>query len=253
MPFTVSHAAAVLPLQRVAGLQLPLTALMVGSMAPDFGYFFSREESRQITHSFAGLFTFSLPMGMLVWLVYLVLLEKATISLLPDRWHTRFAHTEAITTSLVLRACLAVLLGAVTHLLWDAFTHRDTFITSHVPSLLGPTPFVTWLPIYHLLQGLSSVAGLLILGYWLRHLHRQPARSHIRPYHISRRARVVANWLLLAAAVIGALTDWLPYRHTDYDNQWFAGAAGLMSGFFVAWCGIAVTLWLRARRNRGVL
>ena len=38
MPFTVSHAAAVLPLQR---LGLPLTALMIGSMAPDFGYFFS--------------------------------------------------------------------------------------------------------------------------------------------------------------------------------------------------------------------
>ncbi len=248
MPFTVSHAAAVLPLQRFARLHLPLSALMVGSMAPDFGYFFSREESRQITHSFAGLFTFSLPMGMLVWLVYLVLLEKATITLLPDRWHTRFAHTEAITASLVLRACLAVLLGAVTHLLWDAFTHRGTFITSNVPALLGPTPFLPWLPFYHLLQGLSSVAGLVILGYWLRHLHRQPPRSLIRPYSISRRARLMANGLLLIAAVIGALADWLPYRHTDYDNQWFAGAAGLMSGFFVAWLGIAIALWLRARR-----
>lgn len=253
MPFTVSHAAAVLPLQRLGKLDLPLTALMVGSMAPDFGYFFSRAESRQITHSFAGLFTFSLPMGMLVWLFYLVLLEKATITLLPDRWHTRFAHTEAITPSLGLRACVAVLFGATTHLLWDAFTHRDTFITNNFPALLGPMPLVGWLPIYHLLQGLSSVLGLVILGYWLRHLHRQPARSLIRPYPISERARVMANWLLLMAAIVGALADWLPYIHSDYDNQWFAGAAGLMSGFFVAWCGIAVTLWFRARRSRGIL
>ena len=255
MPFTVSHAAAVLPLQRFGTLRLPLTALMIGSMAPDFGYFFSRDESREITHSFASLFTFSLPMGMLVWLFYLVLLEKATITLLPDRWHTRFAHTDAITPSLVLRSCIAVLLGAVTHLVWDAFTHRGTFITNHFPGLLGPTPlpFLTWLPIYHLLQGLSSIVGLVILVCWLRHLHAQPARALIRPYQVSRRARHAANWLLLAASAIGALIEWLPSAHSDYDRQWFAGCAGLMSGFFVAWFCIAGTLWFRAGKTRGRL
>ena len=97
MPFTVSHAAAVLPLHRLSRHKLPLTALMVGSMAPDFGYFFSYEASRALTHSFAGLFIFSLPAGMIVWLFYVAILEKATITLLSDRWHTRFAHTDAIT------------------------------------------------------------------------------------------------------------------------------------------------------------
>jgi hypothetical protein len=247
MPFTVSHAAAVLPLQRFGKLELPLTALMVGSMAPDFGYFFSREESRQITHSFAGLFTFSLPMGLIVWLFYIAVLEKATITLLSDRWHTRFAHTEAISPGLVLRAALAILMGAITHLLWDALSHRDTFVTDAFPSLLGPTPFVAWLPIYHLLQGVSSVLGLVILGCWMRNLHRQPARSLIRPYRISERTRLLANYILLAASLIGALAEWLPYSHSDYDNQWFAGAAGLMSGFFVAWCGIAIAMRIRCR------
>src|SRR3954469_9278927 len=142
MPFTISHAAAVLPLQRFGKHKLPLTALMVGSMAPDFGYFFSREESRQLTHSFAGLFTFSLPMGLLVWLFYVALLEKATITLLSDRWHTRFAHTEAISPGLLLRACIAIVLGAITHLMWDALSHKDTFVTNNFPALLGPTPFL---------------------------------------------------------------------------------------------------------------
>src|SRR3954464_1891113 len=174
MPFTVSHAAAVLPLQRYGRLTLPLTALMVGSMAPDFGYFFSREESRQLTHSFMGLWVFCLPLGMFVWLFYVALLEKATITLLSDRWHTRFAHTEAITPSLVARACVAILLGALTHILWDAPSHRDSFVTKAFPVLLGPTPGFAWLPIYHLVQGVSSVVGLVILGVWLRHLHRQP-------------------------------------------------------------------------------
>jgi hypothetical protein len=253
MPFTVSHAAAVLPLQRFGAFRLPLTALMVGSMAPDFGYFFSREESRQITHSVPGLFIFCLPLGMLVWLFYVAVLEKATITLLPYRWHTRFAHTEAITPALMARAAIAVVVGAVTHLLWDALSHRDTFITNHFPVLLGPTPlpYLTWLPIYHLLQGVSSVVGLVILGLWLRHLHRQPEKSLIRPYQISKPARVTALWLLLLASVVGALAEWLPYMHTDYDNQWFTAAAGLMSGFFIAWCGIALTMRFNAYRRRG--
>ena len=152
MPFTVSHAAAVLPLHRFSQHKLPLTALMVGSMAPDFGYIYSYEASRALTHSFTGLFIFALPVGMLVWLFYVAMLEKATITLLSDRWHTRFAHTEAITPSLIARASIAILLGAVTHLLWDSFTHRGTFVTDAFPALLGPTPGFAWLPIYHLLH-----------------------------------------------------------------------------------------------------
>jgi membrane-bound metal-dependent hydrolase YbcI (DUF457 family) len=245
MPFTVSHAAAVLPLHRYT--KLPLTALMVGSMAPDFGYFYSYA-SRPLTHSFTGLFIFALPVGLLVWLFYVAFLEKATITLLSDRWHTRFAHTDAITPSLIARASIAILLGAVTHLLWDSFTHHGTFVTDAIPALLDPTPGISWLPIYHLLHALSSIVGIVILTRWARHLHRLPAKSLIRPYKISERARIGALWLLLAATLGAGLADWLPQVHARYDTQIFFVAAGSMSGFFVAWCCIAVGMWMNARR-----
>jgi len=250
MPFTLSHAAAILPLHRFSHHKLPLTALMVGSMAPDFGYFFSHEASRALTHSFAGLFLFSLPVGMCVWLFYVAVLEKATITLLSDRWHTRFAHTDAITPSLIARAAIAIILGAITHLLWDSFTHRGTFATTAVPALLGPTPGFSWLPIYHLLHGLSSVVGLVILVIWARGLHRQPAKSLIRPYKISERARVGALWFLMAVTVFIGVLDWLPYARRQYDAQLFSAAVGSLSGFFIAWCCIAIALWIRARRAR---
>jgi membrane-bound metal-dependent hydrolase YbcI (DUF457 family) len=251
MPFTVSHAAAVLPLHRYT--ELPLTGLMVGSMAPDFGYIFSYEASRALTHSFAGLFIFALPVGLLVWLFYVAMLEKTTITLLSDRWHTRFAHTDAITPSLVARAAIAILLGAVTHLLWDSFTHHGTFLTDAFPALLGPTPGFAWLPVYHLLHGLSSVVGLFILVRWARHQHRLPAKSLIRPYKISERARLGALWLLLAASLAAGLWEWLPYIHARYDTQFFFVAVGSMSGFFVAWCCIAVGMWVNARSGRTTL
>ena len=38
MPFTVSHAAAVLPIHRWSRNWLPMTALMVVSMSPYFGF-----------------------------------------------------------------------------------------------------------------------------------------------------------------------------------------------------------------------
>jgi hypothetical protein len=250
VPFTLSHAAAVLPIHRLVKHTLPLTALMIGSMAPDFGYFFSHEASRALTHSFSGLFVFALPAGLAVWLFYVALLEKATITLLSDRWHTRFAHTDAITPVLLLRACIAILLGAVTHLLWDAFTHRGTFITDAIPALRGPTPGFSWMPVYHLLHGLSSVVGLVILMIWARRLHRQPARSLIRPYQIAERTRVKANGFLLAATLLGGLLEWAPYLHRRYDVQFFSAAVGLMSGFFIAWCCVAVALFVNARRAR---
>jgi membrane-bound metal-dependent hydrolase YbcI (DUF457 family) len=249
MPFTVSHAAAVLPLYRLSNHKLPLTALMVGSMSPDFGYFYSYA-SRALTHSFTGLFVFALPVGLIVWLFYVAMLEKATITLLSDRWHTRFAHTDAITPSLIVRASIAILLGAVTHLLWDSFTHRGTFVTDALPALLGPTPGVAWLPIYHLLHGLSSVVGLVILTRWARHLHRLPAKSLIRPYKISERMRIGALWLLLAVSLAAGLWEWLPYTHARYDSQIFFAAVGSMSGFFIVWCCIAIGLWIKARQGR---
>ena len=139
----------------------------------------------------------------------------------------------------------------MTHLLWDSFTHRDTFATEAFPLLLGPVPGFSWMPIYHLLHGLSSVVGLVILVFWARHLHRQPARSLIRPYKIGDPARLRANGFLLVAAVAGALIEWIPCLHRRYDAQLFAAAVGLMSGFFIAWCAVAIGLWILARRSRG--
>jgi hypothetical protein len=248
VPFTVSHAAAVLPLQFKH--RLPLTALMFGSMAPDFGYFFSHDMSRALTHSFTGLFVFALPAGLVVWLFYVAILEKATITLLSDRWHTRFAHTDPLTGGLIARACVAIVLGAATHVLWDAFTHRDTFVTDALPALVGPTPGFSWLPIHHLLHGLSSVVGIIILVIWARHLHRLPARSLVRPYRISERARVGALWFLALVTLIVGLLHWLPYAYRRYDAQLFSAAVGLMSGFFIAWCCIAIGMWIHARRRR---
>jgi hypothetical protein len=44
------------------------------------------------------------------------------------------------------------------------------------------------------------------------------------------------------------LIDWLPYQHAHYSAQFFYLTVGLCSGFFVAWCGVSIWMWVQARR-----
>jgi hypothetical protein len=148
---------------------------------------------------------------------------------------------------LILRSGVAIVTGALTHLLWDAFTHRGTFATAAFPSLLGPVPGVSWMPIYHFLHGLSTVVGLVLLGIWAHRLRRQPAKALIRPYHVTDRARAIAVVMLIAGSLLMGLLEWLPYAGARYDLQLFYLAVGTTSGFFIAWCGVALWMWRGAR------
>jgi hypothetical protein len=71
MPFTISHAAAVLPLSRTG---LPLAALMIGSMSPDFAYFLPARTGL-LSHSVPGLFKFCWPSALAGVGVFVQLLE----------------------------------------------------------------------------------------------------------------------------------------------------------------------------------
>ena len=65
MPFTLSHPAVVLPFAR---WKLILSALVIGSMTPDFEYFIDivTDHDVQIGHSISGIFLFCIPVGLLV-------------------------------------------------------------------------------------------------------------------------------------------------------------------------------------------
>jgi hypothetical protein len=57
MPFTISHAAAVLPFARRLAHWHILSATVIGSMVPDFSVFFSPERLPRIeTHSTLALY-----------------------------------------------------------------------------------------------------------------------------------------------------------------------------------------------------
>jgi preprotein translocase subunit SecG len=68
-------------------------------------------------------------------------------------------------------APFAILVGTWTHLLWDSFTHDNGWVVRRVAALSAPITVGDYTgTMCHILQYVSSVAGLLILAIWFRRL-----------------------------------------------------------------------------------
>jgi hypothetical protein len=173
MPFTLAHPAAAVPLARFG---LPLSALVVGSMAPDFPYFYRLSTSDQSGHTLLGLFTYCLPAGFVALLIYHKLLKRYVLSFLPAADRARLsAEFRFGPISRLLLIAIAIVLGAATHIAWDSFTHAHGWIVERLPMLQA------WLfragrsdiRMYKVLQHGSTVVGLLLLCIWYRRWHQR--------------------------------------------------------------------------------
>ena len=252
MPFTISHAAAVLPLERYTRAKIPLAALMIGSMAPDFGYFLPVSMSRSSTHDLDGLFLFCWPVGLAVWLLFVHVLERPTIELLPAPWRERVAHSDtSVTLKALALASIGILIGALTHIAWDAFTHRNTAVVEAFP-LLRAELFEyrgRTLRLFVLLQYLSSVVGLLALAWWGWNLRNAPRveTAHKRNF-LTDRARLGAVVVVLITSGATALLSFAESAGDRFEHRMFHLLIGGMTGWLLAWCVVAVIVTQVAQR-----
>ena len=248
MPFTISHAAAVLPLQKT---RLPLAALMIGSMSPDFAYFLPGEPLREDTHSIAGIFWFCWPVSVALWLLFVRVLEQPTFALLPDRWRARFAPSEReISFKTLALASAAVMLGAATHILWDSFTHRGTAVVDALPALHAVAFHVHGWRIrwFMVLQHLSSIVGLLTLLIWVWRLPPAQNAPRVLP-STSHTTRVQALAILVASSLGLAITGYVLNSDAWFMRRLFHFAIGGMTGWVIAWFAIAIYIAQSARRR----
>jgi hypothetical protein len=208
MPFTLSHPAFVLPLLPLTRRWLVFSALVVGSMAPDFGYFFPGGYVHSRTHTLGSAIWFCLPASLVVWWLFQVLVKRALVELSPDWFRSRLIELAPAHPGVRLRGLhwvlLSLLLGIGSHLLVDACTHKAGFFVQLVPGL--KKMFVahgSWrLNGYRVLQHGFSFLGLIGLlvfaGYWLR--KRNPAKSI--PGSDSGGIGPLFRWLLLLCLVL---------------------------------------------------
>lgn len=120
MPLTLSHPAAVLPLR---GLGLPVTALVAGSMVPDIPLFLGWHRGYQVTHSLVGVVTVDAIVTMLVVALWFGVVRDVLVDLTPDAVRSRLVPHVRLSERQWLLAPVAAALGALTHVVWDTFTH----------------------------------------------------------------------------------------------------------------------------------
>jgi hypothetical protein len=166
VPFTLAHAAAALPFRR---LRLVPSALVVGTLAPDFEYFLRLSPAGRFGHTLPGALLFSLPMALVVLWLFHTFVKLPTVKLLPESIQRRLVpHLHQFRFLGVGRSLwivASVLVGIATHLIWDSFTHSTTWLYHHWSALRQPhrLPIAGQIPLYKILQHGSTSVGLAIL------------------------------------------------------------------------------------------
>jgi hypothetical protein len=167
MPLSPGHPAAVLPLQR---LGLPLSALVVGAVAPDAPVFLPIRVSYSTTHSGAGL-AVDVVIGLALLWLWDAVVRDAVVDLAPVLRRRRPAHARLGRRAWLL-APVALAIGSATHVLWDSATHDWGFVVHGVAGLreqLGPMPAYRWLQ-----QVSTALGSAVVAGYCIARLRREP-------------------------------------------------------------------------------
>ncbi|MET9590300.1 DUF4184 family protein [Streptomyces sp. NPDC006516] len=264
MPFTLSHAAAVLPGIRRSGKgrgPLVASALVAGSFAPDVTYYADTVipggmEFGAVTHAVWGVFTVDLLItGALValWLM----LREPLVALLPraaqGRVHTfvrgRRREPGGLTLSEAGWFALSAVIGSGTHVVWDAFTHHDRWGTELLPVL---NRSAGGFPVFQLVQYGSSAVALTVLAWFtytgLRRTDPAPAPAGVPV--LGRAERRWAGAFLALCVLLGVVhrcARWYAYfgeLDTPLDivpTACFGAGAGLAAGLVLY--GVWMRLW----------
>jgi hypothetical protein len=201
MPFTISHAAVVLPFARPLARWRLLSAALIGSMVPDFGFLMTWRPPRVETHSALGLVTFCLPVGLASFWIFQRLVKTPLLAVLPDgayaRWHGVAQPADIRSLKQWGLAALGVLGGAVTHLVWDAFTHEGARGIRMIPMLVDPVVDIAGHRLVgaRLWQDVSSIVGLaIVLAIVAYGLRPAPELAAATPRVLQPRER--RRWIL---------------------------------------------------------
>ncbi|MFI5104646.1 MAG: DUF4184 family protein [Terriglobales bacterium] len=257
MPFTLAHPAAVLPLRK----WLVLSALVVGSMAPDFHYFIYMGPDAEASHSLAGVFLFCLPAGLLVLWIFHGFLKLPLISLAPARHAEKlmafagpFPFTPLRRTMLIVASMLA---GTLTHLLWDSFTHSGGWFVQRfdfLQTVVLPQIFFGR-SIFSVLQHGSTLLGMavLLLWYakWFMRAPSQPLPTDMSLPSATKRWAGVS--MAVIACALSSAYGWVLFVKYDRFPAFVGGfAIAIITVTFVEVVVFSLWWWRRRRVHQSL-
>ncbi|MGB0583208.1 MAG: DUF4184 family protein [Limisphaerales bacterium] len=229
MPFTLSHPLAVIPLRRTG---LVFSAMVIGCMSPDFEYMLRPLEralplnfDSHASHTLTGLCAICLPTSLVLLWLWHELLKGPLLELAPESHRLRLLPLADEFSfgpgRRFLTVCMSILVGALTHVIWDSFTHSWGWPVQQAPMLqrMISVPGIAPLPAYRCLQHASTVFGflavLLVYVHWF--WHAKPAEASAGKIPESRRLQLLLGGGAIAL-VSGLFFSWMRFPLTDPEN-----------------------------------
>jgi uncharacterized protein DUF4184 len=244
MPSPIAHPAAAIPFTRVG---LAFSALVAGSLSPDFGYFMPWDEFYMYT--IPGLFLFDLPVGLILLLLFHLFVKWPVLSLLPVGLQRRlYKHAQGFsfaTPKRFLLVILSVLVGSITHIIWDSFTHIYGWVVENFAFL---STRISGTPLYEYLQELGTLVGISLLVYWFfRWLPTAPQSDRLPPRFSSRFQLI---FFAVAAASLAFVEGRILYLRFITGSRFIGGhhllGSTIFSAFFITtfFVGLYCLAWM---------
>jgi hypothetical protein len=176
MPFTFAHPAIFIPFESKTKMKLSATALIIGSMIPDFEFFLKMRTGENIGHHWYGVLLFDIPLSIICCYVFHNLLRNMLIDQSPQWFYQRLGKWKEFdwnnyAKKNIITVLLNVIIGIISHLFLDAFTHEDGFFVEQITFLRSEVIFFgIHTTAYMLLQVSESLAGLYLVYRFIKYL-----------------------------------------------------------------------------------
>jgi Domain of unknown function (DUF4184) len=254
MPFTLAHPIAAAPIWFGSRRRLDLPSLIIGSMVPDLSYFLSLHPIKSVGHTLPGILMEGVPYSIGLLLISRYILMRPCLALIPQQLARHFpvpnSHFSVKLVN-IINVVISIVLGAVSHLVWDRFTHRTSSSFTH--SQLSEFYF-GWLSIYQLFQYSSSLFGLVALGIWLfKWLNRTKYRHQTETLTPSWRGLTIISICLSA---FGLAIIAIEAHHVTGETSAevvVRALIGWISGTFLGLLLYSIAFWVLGRLKPGTM
>ena len=193
-----------------------MTALVIGSITPDFEYFMRMQQDSYYSHTWKGIFWFDLPLGLLLVYLFDIVVRKEVIKSLPKFLNRRFARFSYSARDLnngkdFLFVLLSLLIGILSHLIWDKLTHRSVRLIDQEEH-------------YNAFWEANSIAGAIVIAAVVL---KMPAGNTIQQNNI------FFYWLMVS--VITLTVIYIRFLSTNGIRELGISAiVGFLSGLIIA-------------------
>lgn len=223
MAFTFSHPAAVVFFPKK---HFETSALVIGSMLPDIGYFLPWVEiPRHVFHHDAWILAL-MPIGLLIYFVFHFHVKRTLFQLLPKKIELKFEYfpkTRYLAKKTFIKIVYSLMMGILTHILWDGITHHEDFGPKLFPFLEDIIEQSTQgtVRLYDLIQYYSSGLGLILMMFYI--VNRLAAKKayfkNIQPEYKFKETMIL---LLIIINVIYLANSFYFDIHGLSNKPWFA-------------------------------